>query len=80
MAAIAAAVVGFGALCSLPPRSWLSDAGQQTLLCYLLHVPFSPLVQSVGALESLFPDPGSVARGVAVLVWLVVLQIILARA
>ena len=80
MLAIAVAVVGFGAVCSLLPRTWLSEAGQASLVVYLVHVPLAPLVQGpCETLRATFPDPSALGRGVAVLVWLAILQVVLAR-
>eukprot|EP00966_Prymnesium_polylepis_P311690 7202231-Prymnesium_polylepis.1 len=42
---VSAMAVGYGACMPRAP-SFISDAGGQTLFCYLLHVPLTPMIQS----------------------------------
>ncbi|EOD38601.1 hypothetical protein EMIHUDRAFT_224385 [Emiliania huxleyi CCMP1516] len=74
-------IVGFGA-CMPRRRSWLSAVGNDSLWCYLLHIPLTPLVQSatvVVLLDLVDPEPTSPLRGLAFLALVVYLQFLLSR-
>ena len=62
-------VVAFGA--AVPrARSRLSDAGEHTLYCYLLHVPLTPLIQcssAVATLHLVSAEPKALTRALLLL-------------
>ncbi|KAL1529311.1 hypothetical protein AB1Y20_000265 [Prymnesium parvum] len=81
LALVAAMTVGFGACVPRAP-SRLSAAGERTLFCYLLHVPLTPLIQSSAVfalLEYASPSPSSYTRGLAVLGYMLAVQLALSR-
>ena len=76
-----AAAVGFGACMPQMPTA-LSAAGDETLFCYLLHVPLTPAIQSafaVGLLEAASADARSPRRGAVALLYMLAVQIALSR-
>ena len=81
MTLISAMAVGFGACVPRRPTI-LSAAGDQTLFCYLLHVPLTPMVQSslgFALLETASPEPRSPSRGAAMLGYMLAVQLVLSR-
>ena len=73
--------IGFGACMPRRP-TFLSAAGDQTLFCYLLHVPLTPMVQSsfgFALLEAASPTPRSPSRGAAMLGYMLAVQLVLSR-
>ena len=76
-----AAAVGFGACMPQMPTA-LSAAGDETLFCYLLHVPLTPAIQSafaVGLLEAASADARSPRRGAVALLYMLAVQLALSR-
>ena len=81
MLLVLACIIGLGAL---SPRrgTLLSRSGSQTLYCYMLHVPLTPLICApliAGIFEAIAPDPNSVRRALVMLCYVAFVQLALSR-